>query len=123
MATPKVPEQISDWTTLRDTLAPRLEELRFLQPLHAGLSELLAELTQLEADQEVVLARLHTINERRRELVVLLQELTSQIHDALRGRYGSRSQTLREFGVKPRSGGRPRGRRKAAAEPAAELAP
>ena len=123
MATPKVPEQISDWTTLRDTLAPHLEELRFLAPLHARLSELMEEMKRLEAEQEVVLARLHTINERRRELQALLQELTSQIRHALRGRFGAKNQLLREFGVKPRSGGRPRGKRKPAAEPAPEPAP
>ena len=101
-------ELLAEMDTINANLKAKLADLPpHIQPLQADLETWLLAVRSLEAQQEVYNARLRETNEARRRQEVRAVELRGQIRDALRGWFGGKSQTLREFLVKPRGGRRP----------------
>ena len=120
MPTRTFPEQIGDWKILNENLKARLSEIPLLAPLHAELEEQIAEAERLESEQEVHKMRLRITNEKRTEVEVRGRNLRSRLTSMLRGQFGSKSNELLQFGVKPRATAR---RRKPEAAPAAAPEP
>ena len=101
-------ELLTEMDTLNVNLKAKLADLpAHIQPLQADLEAWLLACRSLEAQQEVYNARLRETNDSRRRQETRGLELRTQIRDALRGWFGGKSQTLREFLVKPRGGRRP----------------
>ncbi|HVF59471.1 MAG TPA: hypothetical protein VNJ70_06630 [Thermoanaerobaculia bacterium] len=100
-------ELLAEMDTLNVNLKAKLPDLPpHLIPLQADLEAWLLACRSLEAQQEVYNARLRETNESRRKQEARAIELRGQIRDALRGFFGGKNQTLREFLVKPRGGRR-----------------
>lgn len=100
-------ELLAEMDTINANLKAKLADLPpHIQPLQADLETWLLAVRSLEAQQEVYNARLRETNEARRRQEARAIELRGQIRDALRGWFGGKSQTLREFLVKPRGGRR-----------------
>jgi len=100
-------ELLTEMDTLNVNLRAKLAELPpHIQPLQADLEAWLIACRALEGQQEVYNARLRETNESRRNQETRGLLLRTQIRDALRGWFGGKSQTLREFLVKPRGGRR-----------------
>ena len=112
MVTRTLPEQINDWKIMHDNLEPLLPELPHVVPLQQELEELIAEAGRLEAEQRVVTAQLRRINERREQLLARGQDVRGRLAELLRAHFGGTSTVLLQFGFKPRTGGRPRKRRR-----------
>ena len=100
-------ELLAEMDTINANLKAKLADLPpHIQPLQADLETWLLAVRSLEAQQEVYNARLRETNEARRRQEARAIELRGQIRDALRGFFGGKNQTLREFLVKPRGGRR-----------------
>lgn len=95
---------------LATNLKGRLGEAPHLTVLQSDLEAWVAEARGLEAQKEIFEARLRETNEKRRNSEQRGIDLRSQLNGALRGHFGPKSQTLREFGFLPR-GRKPSGRK------------
>ena len=116
-------ELLTEMDTLNGNLKAKLTELpAHIQPLQADLEAWLIACRSLEGQQEVYNARLRETNESRRNQETRGLLLRTQIRDALRGWFGGKSQTLREFLVRPR-GGRRTARKEEPAPPAPTTPP
>ncbi|HEX5759950.1 MAG TPA: hypothetical protein VF121_12230 [Thermoanaerobaculia bacterium] len=105
------PELLVELDTLSTNLKGRLGDTPHLAVMQADLEAWVAEARGLESQQEIFEARLRETNEKRRKSEQRGVDLRGQLNAALRGHFGPKSQTLREFGFLPR------GRKLAAPKP------
>lgn len=100
--TPRFKEKIVKLATLHTNLEPHLAELPQLASDHATLTEVLAELTDLESRQDRAKGELRRINRRRDDLERQGRALRRRLAEGLRGAYGLESPELHKFGIRPR---------------------
>jgi hypothetical protein len=103
MSTPKsIEESLLDWRQMLDNLAPHLDEMPQLRPLHEAFEALLAEAGALQNERYLHASRLREVNRKRRDAHAAGRELRNRVVASLQGALGSKSEQLIEFGVKPR---------------------
>lgn len=96
-----LPVLIGELDTLNTNLKGRLDEVQHLAPLQAELEAWLAEVRNLESQQEVHTARLRETNEKRRRAEERGVDLRSRLTHGLRSHFGTKNKALHEFGIKP----------------------
>jgi chromosome segregation ATPase len=102
MPTQSLREKISVWKVLSTNLKARLPELPHLTEHVTLFEELVTSAEALESQQGIYIARLRETNKERTELEKRARTLRNRLAASLQGAYGPDSQTLHEFGVKPR---------------------
>jgi hypothetical protein len=114
-------DKSSNWRVMTTNMAPLLEEMPHLQPIHADLLALIGEAETHDAEQEAIRGRLRELSAKRRELERRGQSLRSRAAAHLKGSYGYTSEQLVKFGLNPLPTRRKRGELKKS--PAAVPAP
>ncbi|HVF59434.1 MAG TPA: hypothetical protein VNJ70_06440 [Thermoanaerobaculia bacterium] len=102
MAHESYPELLVALDGLSTNLKGRLGDAPHMTVMQTDLEAWVAEARGLEAQTEIFEARLRETNEKRRVSQQRGIDLRSQLNGALRGHFGPKSQTLREFGFLPR---------------------
>lgn len=102
MATQSLKEKIIQWKVLSTNLKARLPEMPHLEADVKVFEELIASAESLESQQGIYTARLRETNKERIELEKRTRAVRNRLAASLQGVYGPESQTLHEFGVKPR---------------------
>jgi hypothetical protein len=95
-------ENLVDWQTLVDNLAPRLGDLPHLAVDHKALTDLVTQAHVLQKQREVQKAGLLDLNKQRRTLAGQAKRLQNRLAAGLQNAFDVDSETLVEFGVKPR---------------------
>jgi hypothetical protein len=91
----------SNWRVMTTNMAPLLEEMPHLQPIHADLQALIGEADAHDAEQEAIRGRLRELSAKRRELERRGQSLRSRAAAHLKGAFGYTSEQLVKFGLNP----------------------
>jgi hypothetical protein len=103
------------WELLETQLAPLLDTMPHVKPVHTELVQLLAESKRLEFQVQELKTSASEVAETRRRLVQTGDRLRSRLASALAFEHGSTSVRLKQFGIRPRSAGK--GRAKSAPVP------
>jgi hypothetical protein len=101
-------DRILRWELMADKLAPLLEERPFLRPLYEEFLRRIEEVKTMEFEIKSLQATTQHLVLNRRERVKAGEEIRARLASALAFEHGPKSVLLKEFGVKPRRGGRPR---------------
>jgi hypothetical protein len=101
-------DKVLRWDLMANRLAPLLAERPYLKPLYEEFVQRLKEVKALEFKLQSLKAAAQLVVEERREKVKEGEEIRTRLASALAFEHGPKSIHLREFGVHPRSGGRPR---------------
>jgi hypothetical protein len=125
MARESFPELLVELDTLSTNLNGRMAEVPHLAVMQSDLEAWVAEARGLESQKEIFEARLRETNEKRRVAERRGIDLRGQLNAALRGHFGPKSQTMREFGFVPRGRklARPKGEEPPAPAPTPAPAP
>jgi len=95
-------ENLVDWQTLAENLAPRVPDLPHLAADQKALSDLVAQAHALQDQRDAHKASLQDINKQRRVLATQARRVQNRLAASLRGTFDPDSEKLVEFGVKPR---------------------
>jgi len=101
-------DKILRWELLETKLAPLLDTMPHVKPVHADLVQLLADAKNLEFQVKGLKTAASKVAEDRRALVKTGDRLRSRLASALAFEHGSTSVQLKEFGLRPRPAGRTR---------------
>jgi hypothetical protein len=104
-----VRERFARFQSLASNLRPRLPEMPALADNHAAFEELVVRIQASLAEQDVLASRTSELIRTREEDMKQALELRHRLAGQLQGHFGTGSEKLREFGIKPR---RRRSRRK-----------
>ena len=116
---PKYSDKTTRWEQLLTSVAANAEELGpAVQAERTALEQALAEAKQLDIQQDLLRAQSTETTRRRKEIDVRGEELRRRLSAIVRGKYGTRNNKLKEFGLEPF---KPTNRRKP--EPEAPEAP
>ncbi len=96
------------WELLETKLAPLLDTMPHVKPVHAELVQLLADAKTLEFQVLGLKTGASKVAEDRRAMVKAGDRLRSRLASALAFEHGSTSVQLKEFGIRPRPAGRTR---------------
>jgi hypothetical protein len=110
------------WELLETKLAPLLDTMPHVKPVHAELVQLLADAKALEFQVQGLKTGASKVAEDRRALVKAGDRLRSRLASALAFEHGSTSVQLKEFGIRPRPAGRTRTKPDPVANPASPAA-
>ncbi len=110
-------EQFARFQSLASNLRTHLAELPGLAANHTAFEELVGRIQASLAEQDVLASRTSDLIRTREQDMKLALELRHRLAGQLQGQFGTTSERLREFGVKPR---RRRSRRKAPEAPPPE---
>jgi hypothetical protein len=113
-------KKVDSWDLMNTRLRPKIQELPELEPEQKALEAVLGEARGLQAEQELLRARLREMVRQRQEAEKRGQELRGRIAALLRGKLGFTSEQLIGYGIVPRRKTR---RRKGVEEPAPPEAP
>ncbi len=94
--------QLMHWRILNDAVEENAGDLAHAVAHNRRFAKLLAEILSSVAEQKVLTARLQAVVRERQGKVLEVCDLRSRLAAAAVGRYGPRSEKLREFGLKPR---------------------
>lgn len=106
---------------LSTNLRSNLDEVPLLSTVQTELDAWLAEARGLTSQQDVFTARLRETSEKRRLSEAKGIELRGRAANGLRSHFGIKSQSLREFGLRPRRNPRPAAKEQPPAPSAPEL--
>jgi hypothetical protein len=95
-------ENLVDWQTLAENLAPRLGDMPHLAADQKALSDLVTQAHILQDQRDAHKASLQDLNQQRRTLAAEAKRVQNRLASVLRGTFNSDSEKLVEFGVKPR---------------------
>jgi hypothetical protein len=95
-------ENLVDWQTLADNLAPRLGDMPHLAADQKALADLVTQAHTLQDQRDAHKASLQDINKQRQTLAVQAKRVQNRLSASLRGTFDPDSEKLVEFGVKPR---------------------
>jgi hypothetical protein len=95
-------ENLVDWQTLAENLAPRLGDMPHLAADQKALSDLVTQAHTLQDQRDAHKASLQDLNQQRRTLAAEAKRVQNRLASVLRGTFNSDSEKLVEFGVKPR---------------------
>jgi hypothetical protein len=103
--------EIDRWQAMANNLAPQIEQLPGLKESFAQFQTLLAQAIAVRNQLNVLKADTATAFSQRDQLLVSGAALFSRLRLGLQSAHGTRSQRLREFGLKPhkKTGRRPKG--------------
>ncbi len=87
---------------LNATLKAYLAELPHLQPESESLDDLIAEVKELDQEQQELKGRAREVTRRRQEAELRGQDLRSRVVAQLRGKLGFTNESLYAFGIIPR---------------------
>ena len=119
-------DKLSNWKVTGTNLAPHLQEMPHLQPIHADLQALIAEAEAHDAEQEIARARFRELSAKRRDIERRGQRLRARLAAHLKGTFGDTSEQLIQFGLNPlKTVGRkrPERKKKSAEAPAPPMTP
>ncbi len=105
------------WELLETKLAPLLDTMPHVKPVHTELVQLLAEAKNLEFQVQSLKTSASQVAETRRSLVKAGDRLRSRLASALSFEHGSTSVRLKEFGLRPRTAGRSKAKSAPVPEP------
>jgi hypothetical protein len=108
-------EQFARFQSLASNLRTQLAELPGLAANHASFEEVVGRIQVSLAEQDVLASRTSDLIRSREQDMKLAVELRHRLAGQLHGEFGTTSERLREFGLKPR---RRRTRRKSPEAPA-----
>ncbi len=94
-------DKVANWKVISNNLTAHLEQMPYLQPIHAELLALIAEAEAHRAEQEVARGRLRELTAKRQSLERKGQTLRSRAGAHLKGTFGFTSEQLIQFGVSP----------------------
>ena len=95
-------ENLVDWQTLADNLAPRVGDLPHLAADQKALADLVTQAHTLQDQRDAHKASLQDLNKQRQALAAQAKRVQSRLAATLRGHFDPDSEKLVEFGVKPR---------------------
>jgi len=95
-------ENLVDWQTLAENLAPRLGDLPHLAADQKALTDLVAQAHALQDQRDAHKASLQDVNRQRRDLSVKAKRVQTRLAVGLKQAFDVDSEKLVEFGVKPR---------------------
>jgi len=101
-------DKILRWELLEAKLAPLLDTMPHVKPVHAELVQLIADSKNLDFQVKGLKTGASKAAEDRRALVRTGDRLRSRLAAALSFEHGSTSVQLKEFGIRPRPAGRRR---------------
>lgn len=110
-------EQFARFQALASNLQAHLVELPGLAANHTAFEELVGRIQASLAEQDVLASRTSDLIRTREQDMKQALELRHRLAGQLQGQFGTTSERLREFGLKPR---RRRPRRKPTAPPPEE---
>jgi hypothetical protein len=102
MPTRNFQAQLSRWEVLNTNLKPHLDLLPHLQPGQRELEQKIAEGKVLAAQQSQLTGALRDSIVRRQELEKATNHLREYLESGLRHAFGTTSQKLHEFEIRPR---------------------
>jgi len=95
-------ENLVDWQTLAENLAPRVPDLPHLAADQKALSDLVAQAHTLQDQRDAHKASLQDLNKQRQTLAAQAKRVQTRLAVGLRNAFDVDSEKLVEFGVKPR---------------------
>jgi chromosome segregation ATPase len=98
---PKYSDKTTRWESLLTSIATA-PDLAHTEAERAELAQLLSQAKQLEAQLNVLRAQASEITRRRREVDQQGEELRRRLDTTIKGKYGQKSNKLKEFGLMPR---------------------
>ena len=101
-------DKILRWELLEAKLAPLLDTMPHVKPVHAELVQLITDSKNLDFQVKGLKTGASKAAEDRRTLVKTGDRLRSRLAAALAFEHGSTSVLLKEFGIRPRPAGRTR---------------
>jgi chromosome segregation ATPase len=100
-------DKTTRWEQLLTSIAANAEELGpAVQAERSELEQALAEAKQLDIQQDLLRAQTAERTRRRRELDAQGEELRRRLAAIIKGKYGTRNNKLKEFGLEPFKPGR-----------------
>jgi hypothetical protein len=111
--------KVDSWDLMNSRLRPKIQEMPELEPEQKALETVLVEARGLQAEQELLRARLREMVRQRQEAERRGQELRARLASSLRGKFGFSSEELIGYGIQPRR----KPRRKKNAEAPSPAAP
>jgi hypothetical protein len=90
------------WRTLANNLRDALPDMPHLAAEHAEFERLVARVESSLAEQNILQGRISVLIRGRVVDLEQGRELRSRLTAQLQGRFGSKSEALRQFGIKPR---------------------
>ena len=94
--------RMAKWRLLIGNLETHLPALPHAQPLIGELEAVLAEIQEMDKEQEIARSRLLELIHRRQEAERRGDKLWRRVGALLKGNFGFSSQELIQFGFKPR---------------------
>lgn len=94
--------RMARWKLLIGNLTPHLPQLPHAQPLVGELETVVAEIQEIDKEQEIARGRLQELTHRRQEAERRGDKLWRRVGALLKGNFGFTSQALIQFGFKPR---------------------
>lgn len=94
--------RLASWQLLIGNLRPHLPTLPHARSMVTELEELVAEIQQIDKEQELARSRLQELTHRRQEAERRGDKLWRRLGALLRATFGFSSQELIQFGFKPR---------------------
>ena len=123
---PKYSDKTTRWEQLLTSIAANAQELEAaITAEREELEQTLAEAKQLDAQQDLLRAQSAETTRKRQEVDRKGEELRRRLAGIIKGKYGTRSNKLKEFGIepfKPASRRKPEPETPEAPEPAPEAA-
>jgi chromosome segregation ATPase len=99
----KYSDKTTRWEHLLSSLSVNAQDLLSLtEAERTELEHLLSRAKQLEAQQDVLRAQSSEVSRERKEVDLKGEELRRRLDTIIRGKYGSTSNKLKEFGLMPR---------------------
>jgi hypothetical protein len=99
---PKYSDKTTRWEQLLTSVAANSEELGpAVEVERKELEQTLAEAKQLDIQQDLLRAQSTEATRRRQEVDVRGEELRRRLSAIVRGKYGTRNNKLKEFGLEP----------------------
>src|SRR5436305_10885761 len=90
-------ENLVDWQTLAENLAPRLTDLPHLAADQKALADLVAQAHTMQDQRDAHKASLQDLNKQRQALAAEAKRVQTRLADNLRGAFNSDSEKLVEF--------------------------
>jgi hypothetical protein len=95
-------ETVAVWKALASNARTVLADMAHVVPDHTAFEESIAKVEASMAEQDILSARATALVHLRREDVARARSLRNKVVAHLQGKFGTESEKLREFGLKPR---------------------
>jgi chromosome segregation ATPase len=98
----KYSEKTTRWEHLLSTFANAPDLMTITEAERSDLENLLTRAKQLEAQQDALRAQSSELSRQRQEIDLQGEEIRRRLDTMLKGKFGSKSNKLKEFGLMPR---------------------